>query len=79
MWLFGVFLHLAVTDWRFAFGRVGGTKSCQPETNATAGDKTSSLHAAPPDVKPLLAAGIFMSYYLLLVLICSLIFLIAQS
>lgn len=54
MWLFGVFLHLAVTDWRFAFGRVGGTKSCQHEANAGVGYEAPNLHITPPDVKPVL-------------------------
>jgi len=52
-------LALPLTFWGFAFGRVGGTKSCQHEANAGAGYKTSNLHVTPPDAKPVLAAGIY--------------------
>ncbi len=46
--------------WGFAFGRVGGTKSCQPEMNAGAGYKVPSLYVRPPDAKPVLAAGVLV-------------------
>jgi len=42
------------------FGRVGGTKSCQHEANAGAGDKTSNLQVIPPDAKPVLAVVILI-------------------
>ncbi len=56
-------LTMNANGWGFAFGRVGGTKSCQHEANAGAGYKDSNLHVTQPDAKPVLAAVLIWSVF----------------